>query len=125
MAGQVQDMDTSAQQLLLMDLSLLGLQFICTEWHGFCPPVPISLLNGLLDSLLLRLRKLRGDQVGVLLMSLQRLQLNDREAYTKILDEVERQLRAPPPNTWYCLPENLGKLARGVATVFTVRRASG
>lgn len=117
----VSEFQPTDQQILVLELSQLGIVFISQEWHSFCPPVPVPLLNGLLDGLLMRLQKLRGDQVGVLLISLQRLQLSDRDAYTKILDEVENQLRAPGANSWYRKPENMGKLVRGVATVFLVR----
>lgn len=118
---QVSEFEPTDQQILVLELSQLGIVFISPEWHSFCPPVPVPLLNELLDGLLVRLRKLRGDQVGVLLISLQRLQLSDRDAYTKILDEIERQLKAPGPDTWYRQPDKMGKLVRGVATVFLVR----
>jgi hypothetical protein len=121
LAPHVSDFDPTDQQILVLELSQLGIVFISPEWHGHCPPVPVPLLNALVDSLLMRLRKLRGDQVGVLLISLQRLQLSDRDAYTKILDEIEWQLKNPGPNGWYRQTENISKLARGVATVFLVR----
>lgn len=118
--AEVSEFEPTDQQILVLELSQLGIVFIGPEWHNFCPPVPVALLNGLLDSLLLRLRKLRGDQVGVLLISLQRLQLSDRNAYAKILDEIKYQLKTPGPNTWYRQPDKMGKLVRGVATVFLV-----
>lgn len=118
--AQVAEFEPTDQQILVLELSQLGIVFISPEWHSFCPPVPVQLLNGLLDGLLLRLRKLRGDQVGVLLISLQRLQLSDRDAYAKILDEIKYQLKAAGPNTWYRQHDKMGKLVRGVATVFLV-----
>lgn len=120
--NQVRDLDSTQQQVLVLELSQLGVVFINAEWHVCCPPVPVPLLNSLLDSLLQRLRTLRGGQVGVLLISLQRLQLCDSDAYTFILQEIERQLKfAKGENSWYRQPDHLGKLVRGVVTVFLVR----
>lgn len=123
---QVGELDSNQQQVLVLELSQLGVVFINAEWHVCCPPVPVPLLNNLLDSLLQRLRTLRGGQVGVLLMSLQRLQLCDSDAYSFILQEIERQLTfAKGDNSWYRQPDHLGKLVRGVVTVFLVRCPTG
>lgn len=120
--SQVPDLDSSQQQVLVLELSQLGVVFISPEWHSCCPPVPVPLLNSLLDSLLQRLHTLRGGQVGVLLISLQRLQLCDSDAYSFILKEIERQLsNTQGENSWYRQPDSLGKLVRGVVTVFLVR----
>jgi len=63
----------------------------------------------------------RGGQVGVLLISLQRLQLCDSDAYSLILQEIERQLKVTMgDNSWYRQPDHLAKLIRGVVTVFLV-----
>lgn len=119
--SQVLDLEPSQQQVLVLELSQLGVVFISPEWHDCCPPVPVPLLNGLLDSLLQRLRTLRGGQVGVLLISLQRLQLCDSDAYGFILQEIERQLKVTTgDNSWYRQPDHLAKLVRGVVTVFLV-----
>ena len=119
--SQVLDLDSSQQQVLVLELSQLAVVFISAEWHACCPPVPVPLLNGLLDSLLQRIRTLRGGQVGVLLISLQRLQLCDSDAYSLILQEIERQLKVTMgDNSWYRQPDHLAKLIRGVVTVFLV-----
>eukprot|EP00892_Ulva_mutabilis_P007526 jgi/Ulvmu1/5145/UM021_0162.1 len=117
--NQVSELESSQQQVLVLELSQLGVVFISPDWHACCPPVPVPLLNGLLDSLLQRLRTLRGGQVGVLLISLQRLQLCDSDAYSFILQEIERQLKVTTgDNSWYRQPDHLAKLVRGVVTVF-------
>lgn len=121
---QVSELDSSQQQLLVLELSQLGVVFISPEWHDCCPPVPVPLLNSLLDSLLQRLRTLHGGQVGMLLLSLQRLQLCDSDAYGFILKEIDRQLQVSKENSWYRQLDHLGKLVRGVVTVFLVSGTS-
>jgi hypothetical protein len=114
------DLNMSEQQVLLMELSQLGLVFTTAEWRENCPLVPMGLLNSLMDCLMNNLRKLRGDQIGVFMASLDKLHLRDRAAFQRICDVIEDQLDSPGKNSWYLRTEPLAALVYGVVSVFTV-----
>lgn len=118
------DLNMSEQQVLLMELSQLGLVFTSPDWRETCPTVPLPLLNSLMDGLMNNLRKLRGDQIGMFMTSLNKLHLRDRAAYQRICQVVDDQLGSPGRNSWYMRTEPLSSLVYGMVAVFTVRASA-
>ena len=124
MGTRSSELSLNEQQILLLDLANLGTVFTSLDWRPTCPRVPVTLLNLLLDSLISKLRSLRGAQVGTILFSLNKLQLRDADAFAGIAATISEQLKSPGSNSWYNNTEAISKLLSGVALVATVRRLS-
>lgn len=86
------DLKAETRADLLSTIASLGMVFAGPEWRTVCPPVPVALLDLLLDTVLMDLRELPGFMVGLVVIALEKLQLQDPAAYAEVTAHVREAL---------------------------------